>query len=364
MTRPSLLLALLTMSLCAAAWSDGCLLKASVPGAYAVRFWPDRIVLAYSTEAPVSVSVQLPAAAKWAVLDEAPLAIGKVTWDKAARSVAADLPAGDHTLLLGWAGAYAKPPANQKIPVLLDGKPAGSLSCHFDLQQMTAEGTAQCPVGTVRARLLGLKAGLRPVLTVGTSVVEADRPVAVQEVTPISLVVRSYNLLQSPVSALELQTVQAALEPKRLDKMPAEGLVIEAESFANEGLGKVEVSTRHFDLHGGKCIMSNSGDGHFLDYKFTVAKAGMYDLYMRAATAEPSDLPPVRTHGKAPTGLGLVKFPGTGGWGYSAAEWAALQLTGLGKSPSLKLGAGEHTPRVTGEGSTHLNLDYFVLVRR
>ena len=377
MRRQLLLLALLSLlatALCSTGWSDGCLLKASSPGAYAVRFWPDRIVLTYSTEAAVTVSVQLPAAAKWAVLDEAPLALGKAKWDQASSSATADLPAGDHTLLLGWAGSYAKPAANQKLPVLLDGKPVGSLNCHFDLEKMTAEGTALCPVGTVRVRLAGLKAGLQPVLTLGANAVnewvagsggvEAAKPVAVQDATPLSLVIRSYNLLKSPVSAVELQTVQAALEPRRLEKMPEQGLVIEAESSVNEGLGKVEVSTKHFDLHGGKGIMGNSGEGHFLEYKFTLDKPGTYDLYMRAATQEPFDLRSLQIDGKTPAGLGLVKFPGTGGWGYSAAEWAALQLTGSEKAPSLKLEAGEHTLRITGEGSTHLNLDYFALLGR
>ena len=374
MRRPLLLVTLLSLwaiALCVTGWSEGCLLKASSPGAYAVRFWLDRIVLTYSTETPVTVSVQLPAATKWAVLDEAPFAVSQVKWDQPTTSATAALPAGDHTLLLGWGGSYARPTPNQKIPVLLDGKPIGSLSCHFDLEKMTAEGTAQCPVGTVRVRLTSLKTGLQPVVTLGANVagewvarsggVEATRPVAVQDVTPLSLTIRSYNLLKTPVSAVELQTLQAALEPRRLDKMPDQGLVIEAESFVNEGLGKVEVSTKHFDLHGGKGIMGNSGEGHFLEYKFTLDKPGAYDLYMRSATQEPFDLRSLQLDGKTPAGLGLVKFPGTGGWGYSAAEWAALQLTGSEKAPSLKLDAGEHTLRVTGEGSTHLNLDYFVL---
>lgn len=68
--------------------------------------------------------------------------------------------------------------------------------------------------------------------------------------------------------------------------------------------------------------------------------------------------------GKTPEGLGLVKCPGTGGWGYSKSEWAALRLTGVPGAPSLVLTAGEHLLRVTGEGNSHLNLDYLLLLAK
>lgn len=347
------------------------LLEASAPGAYAARFWPDRIVLTYSTEAAGTVSLKLSAAAKWAVLDDAPLALGKVKWNPAAGTATVDAPAGAHTLIVGWAGAYLKPAPGQKIPVLLDGKPAGSLECRFDLEKLTAEGTANLPVGTVSVKLVGLKAGLNPALSAGGGTItawnpqgEAREPLATQGATPLSLVLRGYNLLKSPVTAVELKTLQAALEPRRLEKMPADAIVVEAESPSGEGLGKMEVSTKHFELHGGKGIMNNSGEGHWLEYKFTVAQAGTYDLFVRAATQEPQDLRSLQIDGKAPEGLGLIRFPGTGGWGYSAQEWAALQLTGLDKAPSLKLQAGEHTLRITGQGISHLNLDYFNIVGR
>lgn len=367
-----LLAGLLTAGIAAAA--GDLQLRGSVPGAYALRFWPDRVVLTSSTEAAVSVLVKLPAAAKWALLDEKPVKISTVQWDAAAGTACADLPAGDHTLVLGWAGSPQRPAAGQKIPVLIDGKAVGSLDCHFDLEKMTAEGNVACPVGTVRVRLVGLKAGLQPVLSIGANTVsewrergggfETPGEIAAQGPSALSLIVRDYNLLKAPVSAIELTTGQAALEPKRHERMPAAGIFIEAEDFTDEGLGQVSVSTKHFDIRGGKCLMSNSGDGHWLQYKFVIEKPGLYDLYMRSATQEPFDLRSVRIDGKTPQGLGLINVPGTGGWGYSAQEWAALQLTGTEKAPSLKLEAGEHTLRITGEASTHLNLDYFMLVPR
>lgn len=350
------------------------LLQATSPGAYAARFWPDRVVLTYSTATPVAVAIQLPAASKWAVLDEKPMDASLLKWDKAATSATMSLPAGDHTAIVGWAGSYARPAANQQIPVLLDDKRVGTLTCQFGLEKMQATGTAGFPVGSVRARLAGMMSSAQPSLSIGPSSIksfvsgptgpQSAEALAVGEATLITLVISAYNLQKPPLTALELQTVQAALEPKRLEKMPEQGLLIEAEDFSNEGLGKVEVSTKHFDIHGGKCVMGNSGDGHWLEYPFKLDKPGQYDLFIRAATQEPFDLRSVTIDGKTPPGLGLTKFPGTGGWGYSASEWAALQLTGLDKAPSLKLDAGDHVLRITGEGSTHLNLDYLTLVPR
>lgn len=365
---------LLLVSLAAAAqvaMADGaCLLSASQPGAYAVRFWPDRAVLTYSTKDPVTVSVQLPQAATWARLDDDKLAGGKLKWDAKAKLAALELPAGDHTVHVAWAGSYQKPAEGQKIPVTLGGKKIGELAAHFALQGMTAEGTVNCPAGRYAAALKPMPKELAGMtLSLGSSVVVrdgqmvTDRQPLLAEGTPISLVINSYNLASSPVKELSLERVAVAVEPKRLEAMPAQGIKIEAEDFtAEDGPGKTEISTKHFETSGGKSIFSNSGDGHWLEYTVTVPQAGTYDLYVRAATQEPLDLRSVMVDGKFAPGLALVKFPGTGGWGYSTQEWAALQLTGLPEAASLKLEAGEHKLRVTGEGSTHLNLDYLMLV--
>ncbi|MBU0611244.1 MAG: carbohydrate-binding protein [Armatimonadetes bacterium] len=358
------------------ALADGtCLLSATAPGAYAVRYWPDRIVLTYDAKHAVAVTVHLPQAAKWARLDDDKLPAGKLAWDAKAGCVTVQLPAGSHAVHVAWAGAFQKAPQDQAIPVVIDGKKAGAITARFTLEKMTAEGSVPAQVALMRASLkLKEKADVKPVLTVGSVILDqwqaqgerltTDRSVPTAETLPLSLTVASYDLPASPVEAIVLETAQAALEPKRLAAMPEKGIIIEAEAFSGEGLGKVDISEKHFQTHGGKSVFNNAGNGHWLEYKFTVAQAGTYDLYMRAATQEPADLRSIALDGQTPTGLGLIRFPGTGGWGYSAEEWAALQLTGLDKAPSLKLAAGEHTLRLTGEASTHLNLDYFMLTPR
>lgn len=358
------------------ALADGsCLLSTTAPGAYAVRYWPDRIVLTYDAKADVAVTVHLPQAAKWARLDEAQLPAAKLAWDAKLSCATLQLPGGAHTVHVAWQGTYQKPAQEQRLPVTIDGKKAGELTARFTMEKMQADGSVTAPVGIVRASLrLKGKSEIAPALAVGTTLIDKWQPqpkglisaktVATAESTPLSLTIAGYGLVASPVEAIELQTVQRALEPKRLAAMPQQGLIIEAESFTGEGLGKAEVSDKHFETSGGKSIYQNSGDGHWMEYKFTVAQPRTYDLHMRAATQEPSDLRSIMVDGQTPAGLGLIQFPGTGGWGYSKDEWAAVQLTGIEGAPSLKLSAGEHTLRITGEGSTHLNLDYFVLAPR
>jgi len=358
------------------ALADGaCLLSATAPGAYAVRYWPDRIVLTYDAKDAVTVTVHLPQAAQWARLDDAPLPGGKPAWDAPTGCVTLRLPAGAHTTHVAWQGAYQKAPPEQAIPVIIDGKKAGAITARFTLEKMTAEGSVPAQVAIMRPslRLQGQTAAT-PVLTVGATLVDqwrpqaqcltAQRTVATAETMPLSLTIAGYNLPASPVTAIVFETTQAALEPKRLPAMPAQGLAVEAEAFTGEGLGKADISEKHFQTHGGKSIFNNAGDGHWLEYKFTLPQAGTYDLYVRAATQEPADLRSISLDGQTPPGLGLIRFPGTGGWGYSADEWAALQLTGLAQAPALKLAAGAHTLRITGEGNTHLNLDYFLLAPR
>jgi hypothetical protein len=340
-----------------------------------VRYWPDRIVLTCDAKDAVAVTVHLPQAPKWARLDDAQLPAGKMAWEAKTGCVTLQVPAGVHTAHVAWAGAYQKAPAEQAIPVIIDGKKAGAITARFTLEKMQAEGSVPAQVAIMRPSLrLKGKAQVTPVLAVGAAVLDqwqpqaqrllAQRTVATSETMPLSLTIASYNLPASPVEAIVFETTQAALEPKRLAAMPDQGLTIEAEAFTGEGLGKVEISEKHFQAHGGKSIFQNAGDGHWLEYKFTVPQAGTYNLYVRAATQEPADLRSITLDGQTPAGLGLVKFPGTGGWGYSAEEWAALQLTGLPQAPSLQLAAGEHTLRLTGESSTHLNLDYFLLAPR
>lgn len=353
------------------------LLSTNVPGAYAVRYWPDRIVLSYEAKEAVRLQIYLPEAPRWASLDGAPWPRKNIVWAAAQSCVQLSLPAGKHLAHIAWKGSFQRPARAQTIPVLCEGKNIGQLRAHFSLEEMTAQGAPALPAALVLP-CLRLKpsapAALAPQLSMGHNVIaqwrrtgqflQAASPLVCDVNMPVQLVVTAYALAASPVEAIELRIVQKAMTPQRLTAMPAAGIVIEAEDFVAEGRGKVAISERHYQTHGGKSIYQNSGEGHWLEYKFVVPQTGLYDLYVRGATEAEADLRSIKIDGQTPPGLGLIRFPGTGGWGYSAEEWAAWQLTGLPRAPSLKLDAGEHVLRLTGESSTHLNLDYFLLVPR
>jgi hypothetical protein len=355
-----------------------CLLSASQPGAYALRYWPDCVVLSYSAQDPVTVRVGLPQPGKWVMVDDkAPLAAKSWNWVAGEKCLSVELPAGEHRARIGWGAAYRPPPTGLRLPVTMGERVVGTLQCTFDLEKMTATGTVSCPTAMARPFLQPSGALTAEQVTLGVGALSVTRwrsrnggllaaaPVAVRPDTPVSLTVRAYGLTASPLRSVQLQSVELAVDPLRVAEMPTGGLVVEAEAFTAEGNGKADISEKHFGTHGGKCIYGNAGDGHWLEWRFEVAEAGQYDLYCRAACQEAESLRAMALDGKPLPGGGLVRFPGTGGWGYSAAEWWALQLAG-GKlpAPPLQLTAGPHALRITGVSSDHLNLDYFVLVRR
>lgn len=354
------------------------LLSASAPGAYALRFWPDRVVLSCSADSPVTVRVSLPRPARWAVVGEGqPLASRSWRWDATAGCVALDLPAGEHRVQIGWGGAFHKPPAGLTIPVLLDGRRVGTLSCTFSLQSMVATGVLDCPPALARVFV-------RPTIDLAAEGMDlrlASEPVArwreteggllsvgrlpVHPGAPLSVTVNRYNLVRSPVAAIELRDLELAYEPPRISGLPPGGMVIEAEDYTAEGNGRAQVSDRHFETSGGKCVYNNAGDGHWLEWTLSVPEAGRYALYCRAACQEAQSLRTLHLDRRPLPGAGLVRFPGTGGWGYSATQWAVLQLAGAGpQNPPLELTAGQHRLRMTGASGEHLNLDCFVLVRQ
>jgi len=344
-----------------------------------LRYWPDRVVLSATAKEAVRLKIALPQPAKWVVAAEGkPLAARAWKWLGDEKCVAVDLPAGESRLQIGWAGQYETPRPGQTVDVVVGGATVAALPCVFELERMQATGTVRGQAMLARSVTLKLAAPVKPEqvqLQVGGTMItrwraragelRAEQAVTLSGTTPVQLTVNVYNLVASPVKAIVLGATTIALDPPRLEKMPEGGLVVEAEAFSGEGNGKVDISDKHFQTSGGKSVYNNAGDGHWLEWKFTVPAAGQYDLFVRSACQETGSLRAIDLDGRPLPGAGLVRFPSTGGWGYAAQEWSALQLTG-GKSPApaLDLPAGEHVLRLTGVSSDHLNLDYWLLVKR
>ena len=63
------------------------LLRATAPGAFSVRYLPDRAIISASASETLSLSIHLPKPPLWAYLDGRPTAVSAVGWDEAGNRV-------------------------------------------------------------------------------------------------------------------------------------------------------------------------------------------------------------------------------------------------------------------------------------
>lgn len=382
-TRLALLLCLTACSATHAAADGRPLLRSSVPGAFGVRYLPDRALVTYTIQPQqqqpetVAVSLYLPEPIRWAFLDRAPMSAAQYRWDADTQQVELALPFGSHRLHLGWAGSGKLPPENVSIPVRVEGETVGSLLARFDLTAMDAAGSVS--VGPAQASLkLKLAGEVDPgaisVTCAGETVrgwskagntLAARGAVLVPDTARISVRVQQYALDSSPIAELLFERLRAPTHVVRVpdESIPDDAVLVEAEAFADSGGTPVSVEPgSHYDEHGGASVFSFQGDGAWLEWLVGVPAAGRYDLYARVACADDLSFRSVRVDGSPPPGLSLVQFRGTGGWAHAPGEWWLVKIAGTGEqAPPLALEAGEHRIRFTGVLEHHLNVDYLLL---
>ena len=352
------------------------LLRASTPGAFSVRYMPDRALISSSTQQAAELRVYLPRKPLWGYLDKTRQALSFFGWDADPSLVVLKLEAGQHELQVGWAGTGEQPRQGQKIALLVDGKRVGQLTAHFRLEGMSAESTLQIPPATVRVWLVAREGADQPqaTLAIGDAKVSQWQSakgrllgrghVAVGGEVVVRLSVPGYDLLTSPIEAVEIEELTRPVDAVRVEKMPEDGILIEAEDFVSQGGGDVEISEgQHLEQHGGKSIFSFQGNGHWLEWEFEVPQAGRYDLFVKIACAEDMSFREVTVDRELPApGFAMVIFPGTGGWAHAPGEWWYMQVAGSSNAlPPLQLSKGKHTLRLKGVLPYHLNVDYFVL---
>ncbi|NSW56617.1 MAG: carbohydrate-binding protein [Armatimonadetes bacterium] len=355
------------------------LLRATAPGAFSVRYLPDRALISTSASEPFRLSIHLPRPPLWAYLNGKPFAVDAVTWDETGRMATVALEAGTHSAEIGWAGTGERPAPGQTIPLLVGGTRIAQLPVSFTFDRLEAQGTVKLPLGVARVWLDGCPQDEAPpaVVRLGNDSVSEWRRVRdrwqgrghviTSGESLVSLVYSGNGLLTSPIVAVEIEPLSIAADPVKVDAMPDTGILIEAEDFVAQGNGDVKISEgEHVDQHGGKSIYTFTGDGHWLEWEFTVPQDGKYDLFARVATGEAMSFREITVDGEFPApGYRLVRFPGTGGWAHSPGEWWAMHVAGASDAlPALDLKAGTHRLRVTGVFQYHLNVDYFVLRRR
>ena len=355
------------------------LLRASAPGAYSVRYLPDRALISADTRADTELRVHIPRPPLWGYVGTERKPASFFAWDEDSALVTVQLEGGRHELQVGWEGRGELPQQGQEIPVLADGRRIATLTARFTLDGMSAEGAVEHPPARARLWLTPVEGvdEVDAVLTVAGARADTWRPsrgrlmarghVIIGGDGMMRLAVSGYNLLRSPVQAVEIEELGRAAKAVPVDDMPDDGIIIEAEDYVREGGGTVMISEGdHHDQHGGKSVYSFTGDGHWLEWEFEAPQDGMYDLFARVATAEEMSFREVMVNRRLPApGFGMVRFPGTGGWARGPGEWQAVQIAGGSDDlPPLSLRKGRNTLRLKGILPQHLNVDYFVLRKR
>ncbi|MGI5816696.1 MAG: hypothetical protein ACOX9R_01220 [Armatimonadota bacterium] len=359
------------------------LLNSSAPGAFGVRYLPDRAVVTYTVDRPAdsqentfTLRVRLPERVQWGFVDGDPIPGDELRWDRGQAIV--QVPFGSQRLHLGWTDEAFLPPDAAEVPVFVGDRRVGSLTARFDLQGMLASGGLQ-DVGPGMAALkvelteplhpdsVSLSAGSEAISKWrydGTSL-EARDSVYVEANPRLSLRVEQRGLRGSPVERVVLTEVDPPSQVIRIpdDRRP-EGVLVEGEDFvAWTGTQPQVEPGRHHGTSGDAVVFSFIGDGTTIDWTVDIPEDGLWDLYVRMACGDVGAWRSVAVNGQIADGLDLVAFPGTGGWGYADDEWWIVRLTGgEGQAPPLELNAGEQTLTMTGLLTTHMNIDYLLFV--
>jgi len=146
---------------------------------------------------------------------------------------------------------------------------------------------------------------------------------------------------------------------------PGDAICIQAEGFADEGVGSVQTRDDRQAVWGKMITYWHRDIGHWLEWEFDVPVGGRYAVRFRYATASEEASREFRLDGRVPLDAAkAVQFPRTGGFGHNAGDWACLTLSdGQGEEALVPLTKGEHRIRMTNL-KDGLGLDFIVLLRR
>lgn len=152
-------------------------------------------------------------------------------------------------------------------------------------------------------------------------------------------------------------SAQVMVAPPQPHEVELPGMIlVQAEDFAAQGGGEVEVTDRGHNV--GQMITKWHQDaGHWLEWRFTVPQSGRYAIYARYGTSGAETRRALSIDGVSPGAcFDGIAFASTGGYGQTAEQWRVLRL-----GPAVELAAGEHALRMTNLGDG-LALDYLALV--
>jgi len=165
--------------------------------------------------------------------------------------------------------------------------------------------------------------------------------------------------IEPPPPPLESSTVMTML-PK--EAVAPAGLRLQAESFADQGGGSVEVTDQKVGAEG-TCFLHWDAAGHWLSWQATVPKAGRYALWLRACGTAAQAHRKLTVNGQVPAGGEAIGIPGSGGYSSTTDDWRVYRLDGEDGQPlALELPAGQVELRLENVDGESLNLDWLLLV--
>jgi hypothetical protein len=289
------------------------------------------------------------------MLDDRPLTAADCEVDAQTGRVTLTLPAGMHSLT----SPVARPVAEGSFGLTIDGEAPTRIDQEI-LPAYTGQGLVFANF-TAEEGLHRLS-GDAPELPVTLNGSPIDRTAGL-------IWLRESNTLEARLE--EPATVPLGLERLPLDTEPQparalddapEGINIEAESFADYGLGQPSQYSHREFLSGGVGVGEWLVPGMWLEWDLNVPP-GDYHLVVKGATHEARADRLITLDGEpAGDGWQVFRFEHTGGYGATPEEWQQMIVIGADGEPlTLSLDEGSHELRMVCIDS-RLNLDYLTLV--
>jgi hypothetical protein len=141
--------------------------------------------------------------------------------------------------------------------------------------------------------------------------------------TPPRITLEPLYSSEQAVPAIAFSDSDARLAPNQLvGTGPASAIKIEAETYAEGIRGTPQIYSHRTFLSGGKGVSTPPTMGVGARWKVIVPGSGRYAVVLKVATHEPSAVRALTIDAKgAAGGQPLVRFPNTGGFGGTPAEW-------------------------------------------
>ncbi len=128
-------------------------------------------------------------------------------------------------------------------------------------------------------------------------------------------------------------------------------VIVEAETFAKEEGGTVEILEGRTEASGGKSVRNWDFPGHALEWNVEIPESAVYKVVIRYNSKEDEGIDLIRDlkiDGQYPApAFQKIVFSITGGWSKGSNDWKNLTVADANGQPVLiELAKGKHTVRM------------------